>query len=123
MNIDLSHVDQAIRKAVEDVQQSLATAYNTAVAVHRKGNIYPDVLLSCALARTNTFGYDISGFARHLEDFCSDTRGRVITSKGEPRKKTYRFLKPLMQPHIITQGLVNHKINREQLERASLFTH
>jgi len=141
MNIDIGHVESAIRKAVEDVQQSLATAYTTAVAVHRKGNIYSDVLLACALAKANTFGYftatdvkdrlceitgkayEIPSFARHLEDFCSDSRGRVITSKGEPRKKTYRFLNPLMQPHVIMHGLVNHKITRAQLERAALFTH
>jgi hypothetical protein len=141
LNISLDHVDQAIRKAVEDVQQSLATAYMTAVAVHRKGNIYSDVLLACALAKTNTFGYftatdvkdqlreitgkeyDIPSFARHLEDFCSASRGRVIASKGEPRKKTYRFVNPLMQPHVIMHGLVNRKIDRATLERAALFTH
>jgi len=141
MNISLDHVDEAIRKAVADVQQSLATAYTTAVAVHRKGNIYSDVLLACALAKTNTFGYftatdvkdqlcsitgrdyDIPSFARHLEDFCSEGRGCVITSKGEPRKKTYRFVNPLMQPHVIMHGLVNKRIDRVQLERAALFTH
>jgi Cdc6-like AAA superfamily ATPase len=140
-NISLDHVDAATRMAVEDVQQSIASAYMTAVAVHRKGNIYSDVLLACALARTNTFGYftatdvkdrlvsitgkqyDIPSFARHLDDFCSESRGRVITSKGEPRKKTYRFLNPLMQPHVIMHGLVNKRITRIQLEGAELFTH
>jgi len=139
LSISLAHVECAIRKAVEDVQQSIASAYTTAVAVHRKGNIYSDVLLACALAKTNTFGYftatdvkdqlcaitgkeyDIPSFARHLEDFCSDSRGRVITLKGDPRKKTYRFLNPLMQPHVIMHGLVNKRISREQIERAALF--
>jgi Cdc6-like AAA superfamily ATPase len=141
LNISINHVEAAIRKAVEDVQQSLAAAYMTAVAVHRKGNIYSDVLLACALAKTNTFGYftatdvkdqlcgitekqyDIPSFARHLEDFCSPSRGRVITSKGDPRKKTYRFFNPLMQPHVIMHGLVNGKIDRAQLERVALFTY
>ncbi|MDP3910524.1 MAG: ATP-binding protein [Gemmatimonadales bacterium] len=127
-DVTLAVVDQAITKAIEDAQQSIRNAYHSAIRSSRKHNLFGDVLLSCALAKTDELGffaaqdvrspmrkitgkdYDIPTFAQHLNEFSDAKRGKILKKTGQTRRYRYRFSDPLMQPFVIMQGVVAHKI-------------
>jgi len=97
--INASDVDAAIKQAIEKAQQTIISAYNAAITSPRK-TLFPQVLLSCALAKKDPLGtfaasdvrdpmslimgerYDIPAFARHLNDFCETRRGPVLQQLG-----------------------------------------
>lgn len=134
--IELSHVDQAITKALEGSQQTLQRAYHQATMSHRSDAIYSHVLLACALAQTDQLGYfasvdvrdplsrimgkryEIAAFSRHLSDFCNDNRGAILERTGVSRRYRFRFRNPLLQPFTIMQGLADGKITRDALSYA-----
>lgn len=139
LTLAIEHVDCAIRQAIDDVQHSIRSAYLKATASHQSDNIYSHVLLACALAKTDPLGYfiasevrdplsrimgktyDIPWFMKHLKQFASEKRGKIIQAKGEDRKWRYRFDNPLMQPYIVMQGLVEKRIDRGVIERETFF--
>ena len=128
-------VEAAVRRALADVNQAVRSTYDRAVFSPRKDTLYVQVLLACALAKTGEFGfftaasvreplsaitgkpYDIPGFARHLNDFCEESRGRILHKEGVKRKFRFRFRNPLMQPLVIMQGLADGRITRAILRR------
>jgi hypothetical protein len=134
LEIKLEHVKTAINKAVLDTQQSLQSDYRRATTSPQKGNIYGQVLLACALARTDEFGYfaaadvrgplsgvmkkryEIPSFAKHLHDFCQSVRGAVLKTSGVKHKFRYRFINPLKQPLVVMKGLVEGKIDETSLQ-------
>ena len=117
-------IKQAIKDAVENAQQSLRDNYRKAVSSPQTGNLFGQVLLACARARTDDFGYfaaadvrkpmskimkkpyEIPSFARHLNGFCQPERGCVLRKEGEKHRYRYRFTDPLMQPFVIMKGIV-----------------
>ena len=117
-------VEHAIRDAVENAQQSLKDNYRKAVSSPQRGNLFGQVLLACARAKTDHFGYfaaadvrkpmskimkkqyEIPSFARHLSSFCQPKRGKVLRKEGEKHRYRYRFTDPLMQPFVIMKGIV-----------------
>ena len=130
-----THVETAIHKAVEDAQQSLKSTYYRAVTSPRKDALYGHVLLACALAEPDQFGYftagdvrdplsritgkkyDFDGYAKHMREFCTSIeRGEVLLRTGVKHKYRFRFRNPLMQPLVIMQGLVDRRIDRAKLE-------
>jgi hypothetical protein len=126
---DLEH---AVKEAVNSQLETTLSEYNNAVSSPR-GNIYKPVLLSCALAQKDEHGYfyakhvtpplrvitskayEIPAFARHLKDFCENSRGPVLERKGSPKRVKYRFVKPLMEPYVILRGLADALITESQL--------
>ena len=132
-SISNDNLNNAIKKAVQDVQYSITTNYHKAIRSAHKDNIFPDVLLACALSSVNELGefaaqdlrnpiykitkkkYDIPSYARHLNEFSSDKRGNILIKSGERRSYRYKFADPLMQPFIIMQGLIDKKITSHSL--------
>lgn len=128
-------VDEAIKKSVENAQQSLKSTYYRAVTSPRKDAIHEHVLLACALAKPDQFGYftagDVRGplnrvtqrsygfgaYAKHLREFCSEARGKILFRTGVKHKFRFRFRNPLMQPLVIMQGLVDKRIDNRTLEQ------
>ena len=55
--VDTPHVVQAIGRALEKAQHSIKSAYAASIASRHERNYYPDVLLACALARNDDFGF------------------------------------------------------------------
>lgn len=114
-------VSEAIKKTV-DKPGSLLSAYETATQSSRK-TLYEQVLLACAMAPKSDLGffsaasvktplerilgkqYDIPTFAAHLDAFCSDARGHVLSKTGGPRQYRFRFVNPLLQPYIIIRAI------------------
>ncbi len=118
-------VKHAIKDAVENAQQSLRENYRKAISSPQTGNLFGQVLLACARAKTDDFGYfaaadvrkpmsrimrkryEIPSFARHLNRFCQPERGCVLRKEGEKHRYRYRFSDPLMQPFVIMKGIVD----------------
>jgi Cdc6-like AAA superfamily ATPase len=127
-NVERSHVDKAIDRAVQSAQQSIQSMYHQATMSPRKDNLFADVLLACALANVDQMGYfaaqdvrdpmkditgknyDIPSFAQHLNEFTEDKRGPILKKIGTPRRYRFRFINPLMQPYVIMQGCQKGKI-------------
>ena len=127
--VQVANVDNAISKAVSDAQHTLRTSYRQAVISSHQDSLHGEVLLACALADTDEFGYfaasdvcspmgnimkrkyDIPSFARHLAGFCKHERGSVLKKSGMKRRFRYRFTDPLMQPFVIMKGLADGKID------------
>lgn len=121
-NITLNDVNNAINAAIEKAQQSIKDSYYRAISSSR-GNLYQQVLLACAMTQVDDMGYfvpadtkkplklimkkayEVSAFARHLNEFCDATRGPALKKVGHPRRYRYRFIDPLLGPFVIMNGL------------------
>jgi Cdc6-like AAA superfamily ATPase len=129
-HIMFADVDAAIKTAVGSAQHSLVSAHHRAISSPRE-NLYQQVLLACALARTDELGYfsavdvrapmsrimgrpyEIAAFSRHLNDFCETARGPILQKTGATRRFMFRFLNPLMEPFVVMKGLAEGSITRE----------
>lgn len=121
-NVDLADVRTAIDTALAKTQQSIISVYHKATNSPRE-NLYPQVLLSCALAQPDSLGYfaavdvrgplskimkkpyEIPAFSQHLNAFCEPSRGPVLQRTGTARRYRFRFENPLMQPYVVMDGI------------------
>jgi AAA ATPase domain len=131
-DVTLADVDAAVARAIDRAQQSIVDAYLEAVAGRR--GIYPEVLLACALAEEDEFGFfapaDVrdplseildrpckpSAFARHLERLSSESHGAVLQRHGGAGATRYRFVNPLLQPYVAMRGLSEGRVRASDLE-------
>jgi Cdc6-like AAA superfamily ATPase len=136
MAVNQDDVVEAIKSAIDNAQQSIRKSYHDATSSPR-GNLYSEVLLSCALAETDELGYfpaanvrkpmseikrrpyDIPAFSQHLNDFCESTRGAVLQKTGYPRRYRFRFVNPLMEPFVVMKGISSGLINADTLDSDS----
>jgi len=132
--VSIQDVEGALEKSVEHTQLSIQRKCHQATSSPRE-TLYPQVLLACALAKTDMLGYfaatdvreplsiimgrnyDIPAFSRHLNDFCEDSRGSVFEKIGEPRRYRFRFMNPLLQPFVIMIGLSSGLIEFEEINK------
>lgn len=135
LRVDLPVLDAAIAMAIGSAQRSIRTAWHKATLSARKDNLFADVLLSCALARTDDMGsfaaqdlrspmqavtgkpYDIPAFAQHLNEFSDEKRGNILKKFGANRRFRFRFTNPLMQPFVIMRGFTDGKVTASVLEQ------
>ena len=126
-------VTSAINSAIIQAQQTIIHSYQEATRSAR-GNLYSQVLLACALAKTDEWGYfpaanvreplslimnkpyDIPAFAQHLKDFNSGKRGTVLQRTGFPRRYRFRFENPLMEPYVVMKGINQGFIKPDMLD-------
>ena len=136
-SIQLSHVENALKNALADTEQSVMNAYHKATGSSRPESLFEEVLQACALAPKDDFGYfraidvkrpmsqimlkeyGIDRYARHLNQFCQEERGAIFQKMGERRNYRYRFRNPLLQPYTLMKGLHGGKISRGLLEEYS----
>jgi AAA ATPase domain len=132
--ITIVYVSEAIDKAVSDSHASLKSDFRKAVTSPQQANIFGQVLLACALTKTDEWGYfsaadvraplsrirrkncDIPSFARHLKHFCGPDRGNVLEMTGAKHKLRYRFSTALMPPLILMKGFVDQRITAHEVE-------
>jgi Cdc6-like AAA superfamily ATPase len=133
-DIGVRDVDAAVTRAIDRAQQSIVEAYREAVT-GRPGTIYPQVLLACALAEEDEFGFFVSSdvreplskilhkpsrtsaFARHLEELSSESRGAVLQrSSGGGGAARYRFVNPLLQPYVAMRGISEGVVRVTELQ-------
>jgi len=131
-DVTLGDVDAAVARAIDRAQQSIVDLYLEAVGGRR--GIYPEVLLACALAEEDEFGFfapaDVreplseildrpckpSAFARHLERLSSESHGAVLQRHGGAGATRYRFVNPLLQPYVAMRGLSEGLVRATELE-------
>ena len=132
-DIGVRDVDAAVKRAIDRAQQSIVEAYREAVT-GRPGTIYPQVLLACALAEEDEFGFFVSSdvreplsrilhkpsrtsaFARHLEELSSESRGAVLQRSGGGGRARYRFVNPLLQPYVAMRGISEGVVRVSELQ-------
>ena len=131
-----------IVKSLENWQQSVKTTYYVATKSQQPGNIFREVLLACAFANNDEFGYfpaanvrdplriiipgktyDIPNFARHLKQFSGPERGDLLNRTGSKRRLRFRFNNPLMRPYIIMRGIEDGIIEQDKLENLGKYDH
>lgn len=121
-NVEITDVKTAIDNALTKAHQTTISAHNKAT-ISPRSNMYPQVLLACALAKTDPLGffaavdvrdplslimnrrYEIPAFSQHLNSFCENSRGPILQRTGTARRYRFRFMNPLMQPFVIMDGL------------------
>jgi Cdc6-like AAA superfamily ATPase len=129
------YLKDAIKDALDGAQQTMRTAYHKATSSVRKDTIHKHVLLSCALAKTDDFGYfaassvisplsiirnrhyELPYFAPHLKEFSSEKKGRILQQTGEAYSRLYRFRNPMMQPFVIMKGLSDGLVTPSTLQQ------
>ena len=108
-------------------------AYDAATASLRPESLLKQVLLACAMAPVDELGYfaasDVRGplsmimgrqydspaFARHLSQFCDNSRGAILQRTGRRYHYRYRFSDPLIQPYVLISGFHQGLITLETL--------
>jgi len=131
--VEVGDVVEAIGRALDKAQHSIKSAYAAAIASRHARNYYPDVLLACALARNDDFGFfgaaevraalDVlspgtfkdTRIERHLAHFAEGERDAVLHAEPRPQGRRYRFQNPLMQPYVVLQGVAGGRVTREML--------
>lgn len=126
ISVESDDVETAVQQAVE--RHSLLREYQRAIESAYPNNLFSRVLAACALADKNRLGYftagavrepmsrimgrqyDIPAFAPHLNAFTEVDRGSVLRKEGVPRRYTYRFRNPLLQPFAILGAIAENSI-------------
>lgn len=125
-------VDVAVGHAIDRAQQSIVEAYRDATSAARP-SIYPQVLLACALAEEDEFGFfapsDVrsslgrilgkqprtTAFTEHLDRLAGDDRGAVLQRYGPANAPRYRFVDPLLQPYVAMRGVSEGLVKMQDL--------
>lgn len=133
--VTTGYLKDAITDALDGAQQTMRTAYHKATSSVRRDTIHKHVLLSCALAKTDDFGYfaassvtsplsiirkkhyELPYFAPHLKEFSTAKKGRILQQTGEPYSRLYRFRNPMMQPFVIMKGLADGLVTPSTLQQ------
>jgi len=131
--VSKSHVKNGIQVALDEWQASIKSDYVKATTSVQKKNIFREVLLACALADTDEIGYfaaadvraplreitgrsyDIPNFARHLKEFSSENRGKIIERTGQSKRLRYRFNNPLMRTYVTIRGVAEAMISLDSV--------
>lgn len=129
--VTLDDFEAALPRAIEG--HTIQSAYMKAIRSTQPGNLYREVLLACALTPKDNLGYFSSGqirdqlevivgrrleipaFSRHMKEFLDPARGGVLRREGKPRRYSYRFSDPMMQPYVIMSALTEGVITTQQL--------
>ncbi len=138
LKITESDVDAGILQILAQSDQSANAAYKKAIDSNRKEALYRQVLLACAITKTDDEGKfapkdvvqplsgilgkktDIANFQNHLGAFNSDERGSILERFGKERAYKYRFKDPKMQPYVLMQGIASGALSKDALKILSV---
>ncbi len=116
-------VDEAIDEMLQGSLKDLKDKYDEATLSNQPGNLFQEVLLACALAKSDDSGYfvpasvreplstivrkpmQIAQYQQHLGAFASEKRGNILQRDGEERSYRFRFKDPAMQPFVLMKGI------------------
>jgi Cdc6-like AAA superfamily ATPase len=134
LTIDEADVDAGILQILAQSDQSANAAYKRAIDSNRKEALYRQVLLACAISKTDDEGkfapkdvvqplsgilgkkVDIANFQNHLGAFSSEERGGILERFGKERAYKYRFADPKMQPYVLMQGIASGNLGNDALK-------
>ncbi|HTQ37383.1 MAG TPA: AAA family ATPase [Pirellulales bacterium] len=124
------NVSAALKAAIGQTDESIRHKYDEATYSTKKNTLHKQVLLACALADCDEFGYfqpnDVveplsliekrefttDRFMSHLKRFCDI---KVLSRMGGEYRWRYHFDNPLLQPYVIMKGIEEGLVKREQL--------
>jgi energy-coupling factor transporter ATP-binding protein EcfA2 len=123
-------MDAAVERAIDRVGQSVATAYRR--AVEDEDGRRRDVLLACALADEDEFGFfstaDVEGPLGQIRsqqldeealsgelDKLADGEEEPVLQRGGAGSRRYRFANPLLQPYVVMRGLSDGLVKTREL--------
>lgn len=131
LTVEVADIDVAMAKFIEESEHTFRTDYRVATESNQKENFFAHVLLACALATPDESGFftptDVvepysaiigkkkrhAHFQRHLTEFVSNERGKILIRRGTKRQYKYRFSDPMMQPYVIIKGIREKMIDEE----------
>lgn len=131
LTITEDDVDHSIEDILLGSLQSLRDKYEEATSSNQPGNLFKEILLACALARSDDAGYftpaavreplekilgrsmTIAQYQNHLGDWHTTKRGQILQRTGEARSYRFRFAEPTMQPYILMRGIADGMINED----------
>jgi Cdc6-like AAA superfamily ATPase len=114
-------------------KQTVSDEYHNAVTSSYKNSRHKNTLLACALSPIDGQGFfqasavadtvsrfmqkncQVSDIQKHLTEFVSERRGKILQRQGTSRRFRYRFSNPLMQPYTIIHSLSNGLITEAQV--------
>lgn len=123
MKISDSDLKSAVNNALEKSDQSIKQDYYKAIESSDPRATYKEVLLACALAKTNELGkfyaksvmeplskirkkdIDIAHYSTPLGNLCLPERGPALIRSGVKKRYQYEFKNPLLQPLVILIGM------------------
>jgi hypothetical protein len=123
LRIEIQDVEAAMDRLIIDSGQSFQDDYKQATQSNQTDNLFREVLLGCALAETDEYGFFTpthvidplksilhgprrhAHFDRHLREFISKKRSSVLIRRGDKRQYRFRFNDPMMQPYVIIKGI------------------
>jgi Cdc6-like AAA superfamily ATPase len=132
LRIESRDIEAAIKQAVKNAKQTIISSYHHAVSSPHQ-NLYKQVLLSAALAKTDELGYfaagdlrepllnitgktyGITSFMNHMNEFCSVDRGPILEKIGKRRRFRFRFKDSMMEPFVIMKGIKDGLIPEEKV--------
>ena len=116
-DIAVRDVDAAVARAIDRAQQSVSEAYYRATA--GDGDARRRVLLACALAEEDDFGFfsaeDLAGPLDRIQGEGAESleqdllelarKESVLQRRQEAGADRFRFVNPLLQPYVVMRGL------------------
>jgi energy-coupling factor transporter ATP-binding protein EcfA2 len=135
-HITIDDVNQGITGAIKNARHSTRTDYQKASEGQRKGTLFPQVLLACAVAPVDDLGYfssadvrdplreitgkpyDIPNFAQHLDKLSKDeARGPVLEKLDLGYRLRFRFRNPMLRPFVVMRGLTDGMVTGTLVEK------
>jgi len=128
---------EALKHVISGADEVMSKAYADAIRSTKPQNKYKEVLLACAMAQTDDRGYfsassvkkpltsilseprEIPSFARHLNEFCDESRGPVLVKDGRPKSYQYQFYEPLLRPYVVIRGIADKLISHQDIPLVS----
>jgi len=118
VRVRLGDVSDAVAEAIEKTQQTVRESYRRATEENGDA-LYPKVVLACALAQSDEYGFfgasdvlvpEVDGDpARYLDSLAGGEHGSVLQRRGVANPR-YRFVNPLLQPYVLMRGLADGSV-------------
>jgi histone H3/H4 len=136
LTIEQNDTIVAIDSMVKTSDQTIDEAYSKAVLSNKKNNLYKQVLLACALAKSDDLGrfipsdvlpqltkilgrnIKIANFYPHIEAFCEPERGGILEKRGVSKAYKYRFREPKMLPYVIMRSFKEGLMPKDELPKS-----
>lgn len=131
-----SDVLDGLNLATQATEESVRRNYHDAVASPRRDSIHPQVVLACALAERDQFGYftaasvrgplarilgrtvEMQRYLKYLSDLSTESRGSLLRQEGRRWSHKYRFNDPLLESYVILKALEEGTLTPEALRES-----
>jgi Cdc6-like AAA superfamily ATPase len=128
--------DEDFTSAVMEIvktKQTVSEEYHNAVSSSYKNSRHKTTLLACALSPIDAQGFfqasaaastlgkfiekdcQVSDIQKHLTEYITERRGKILQRQGTSRRFRYRFSNPLMQPYTIIHSISEKLITESQV--------